>query len=221
MFLALHFAFWIASLRYTSVTSSVVLVTTTPLMVAMLPSRWTGDSISRRTVLGILIALLGITLIAFGDAGAGPGTLWGDGLALLGAAAMAGNWVVGRRLMRQLPLPAYISVIYPVAALVLLAAAAVSGGPFTGFAPATYAALVMLALLPQVIGHSTLNWALSRLGAVAVSTAVMGEPVGATLLVLLFLGEAPGWSQVGGGAVVLAGVYLALGSHSADQRSAR
>ncbi|HLC30934.1 MAG TPA: DMT family transporter [Dehalococcoidia bacterium] len=208
--LALHFAFWIASLDYTSVAASVVLVTTAPLMVAPLSYWLTGDRVTRQTLGGILIGLIGIGLIAFGNALSEAGSLVGDGLALLGAAAMAGHQLAGRRLRRRLSLPAYIAVIYPVAAVALWGAAGISGGPLIGFSAATYGYLLLLGLLPQVLGHSMLNWSLGHLSAVAVSTAVMAEPVGATVLAFLVLGEAPGMNEVLGGAVVLGGVYLAL-----------
>lgn len=210
LFLALHFAFWITSLGYTSVASSVVLVTTAPLFVAPISHWLTGDRVSWRMVLGILVALGGTAVIAFGAAGADPGALLGNGLALLGAATVAGHHLMGRRLLRELPVAAYISVVYPTAALALFVAALASGGPLAGYAPETYGYLVLLALIPQVLGHSSLNWSLSRLSAVAVSTAVMAEPVGATLLALLLLGEAPRPTELLGGAIVLAGVYVAL-----------
>lgn len=210
-FLALHFAFWVTSLDYTSVASSVVLVTTSPLMIAPL-SRWlTGDAVSRRTVFGILLALIGVGTIAFGAGRPEFGGLAGDGLALLGAAAMTGHRITGRRLRCSVSVMAFISVSYPVAAVLLMMAAGVSGSAFSGFAPATYWWLLLLGLLPQVLGHSLLNWSLGHLSAVIVSTAVMAEPVGATVLAYLVLSEAPGLHELVGGAIVLAGVYLAVG----------
>jgi drug/metabolite transporter (DMT)-like permease len=105
---------------------------------------------------------------------------------------------------------AYVSVAYPAAALLLLGAALASARPVTGFSGATYGYLLLLALLPQALGHSALNWALGHLSAVAVSAAVMAEPVVGTALALLILGEVPQANQVLGGVVVLCGVYLAL-----------
>lgn len=216
--LALHFAFWITSLTYTSVASSVVLVTTTPLLLALLPVRWRGDPLTWQAVLGILLALAGTGAIAYADAGYAGGALLGDGLALLGAAAMAGHRLLGRRLLGRMSLRIYVAAIYPVAGIVLLAGALTSGEPLAGFSPATYGALALLALLPQLVGHSTLNWALRRLSAVAVSAAVMAEPVGAAALAALFLGELPSWGVVIGGIAVLAGVYLTLVAERADRR---
>jgi drug/metabolite transporter (DMT)-like permease len=206
----MHFGFWISSLRHTSVASSVVLVTTYPLLVAAASPLVTGDRPARRTVLGILVALAGSAVIAYHDAGVSEGALWGNLLAVLGSATVAGHFLIGRRLRVRLSLLAYVAVVYPVAALCLLAAALAAGDTLAGFAPATYLWMALLGLGPQVLGHSTLNWALKHLTAVAVTTAVMAEPVGASLLVWLALGEAPARLQALGGAVVLTGVALAL-----------
>ncbi|MBI2888096.1 MAG: DMT family transporter [Chloroflexi bacterium] len=225
-FLALHFAFWISSLEHTSVASSVLLVTTTPLMVAPLGAWLLKDRVTWPMLAGTVIALAGTAIIAAGDAGlpagqAGlaPGTLLGNGLALLGAAAMAGHRLTGRRLRREVSLMAFIAVSYPVAALALVAGAVLAGQPLSGFSSETYGLLLLLGLLPQVLGHSALNWALGHMSAMAVSTAVMAEPVGASLLAFALLGEALHPSQLVGGAIVLAGVYLVLRAEATERIS--
>lgn len=210
--LALHLAFWITSLSYTSIASSVVLVTTTPLMLAVLPRRWTSDVVTRRTIAGIAVALVGTAVIAYADAGTGQHRLFGDALALLGAAAMAGHRVLGRRLMSEMPLMPYVAVTYPVAAVVLLAGAVASGAALSGFSTQTYGAVALLALGPQIIGHSAANWSLQRMSAVAVSTAIMAEPVGASILAAIFLAEFPGVWVIVGGVAVLAGIALTVGA---------
>ncbi len=215
--LALHFGFWISSLQHTSVASSVLLVTTNPLLVAAASPLVPGDRPSHRTVAGILVALSGSAAIAYGDAGIDPGSLFGNALALAGSAAVAAHYLIGRQLRARLSLLAYIAVAYPVAAVCLLLAAVATGNPLTGFAAPAYLWMVLLGLGPQVLGHSSLNWALKHLSAVAVTAAVMGEPVGASLSVWLVLGEAPTLLQVAGGAVVLAGVFLALKPERAVQ----
>ena len=218
--LALHFAFWITSLSYTSVASSVVLVTTTPLMLALVPRRWRGDSITWRSVAGIAVALVGTAVIAYADAGYAEGALLGDGLALLGAAAMAGHWLLGRSLLVRTPLQVYVAITYPMAAVVLLAGAVAVSAPLTGFSGQTYGAILLLALLPQLVGHSSANWALRRLSAAAVSTAFMAEPVGAAIVAVLLLGELPPVGVVVGGAAVLVGISLVVrGERAAPPRT--
>lgn len=212
LFLALHLGTWIASLSYTSIASSTVLVTTTPIMLALLPARWRGDPLSRLAVAGVLIAFAGGAVIAFGDAGIDLGMAFGDALALAGAAAMVGHRTTGRQLLRAgLPPLTFLAVVYPVAALSLVAVALPLGQPLFGFGDQTYLALLGLGLVPQLIGHSALNWALTRLSAVSGATAVTGgEPLGATLLGILLLNEVPTVSQAVGGVIVLGGTYMVL-----------
>lgn len=209
-FLAMHFGFWITSLDHTSVASSVLLVTTNPLLVAVASPLATGDRPSRRTVTGILVALAGSATIAYSDAGVDPGSVYGNALALLGSVTVAGHFLIGRQLRAELSLLAYVAAVYPVAALCLVVAAGVAGQPLVGFPVGALPWMVLLGLGPQLLGHSSLNWSLRHVSAVAVTTVVMAEPIGASVLVWGVLGEAPTVLQALGGAVVLAGVYLAL-----------
>lgn len=208
--LALHFAFWIASLSYTTVASSVFIVTANPLLVALGAWLLLGERPRGRVLGGIGIALGGGVLLAWGDGGglgAGGRKVLGDGLAFLGAVAVALYYILGRRVRPSLPLLAYIGPVYAAATLLLVGAGVTSGTPLWGFSGRSLAFLLLVAFLPQVVGHSLLNWALGRLPAVVVSTAVMAEPVLATALAWLFLGERPPLTTLVGGGIILGGVW--------------
>ena len=207
--LALHFWFWIASLDYTSVASSVVLVTTNPFFVAVASRMLWGEPLRRYTLAGIGIGVAGGLVIALGDAG-GKDELLGDLLAFLGATAVVGYVMAGRRLRAHVSVLTYTSVVYTGAALLLVVAAVLAGEAFTGYTTATYVMLVLLALVPQVIGHSLLNWTLAHVTATAVTISVMAEPVIATAAAVPILGELPPITSVGGGALILAGIYVAM-----------
>lgn len=207
--LAFHFGTWIASLGFTSVASSVALVTTQPVWVAILSRLFLREPLSRRLVAGIALALVGAALIGGADLDVSGGALWGDALALAGAVFAAIYFVIGRRARASLSLMGYVGVVYPAAAVALLFGAALAGQPLTGFSPRTWVFLGLLALVPQLCGHSLLNWALRFLPAPRVSLAILMEPVVSTLLAIPLLGERPGPSQVAGAAVTLGGIYLA------------
>jgi drug/metabolite transporter (DMT)-like permease len=185
----------------------VALVTTTPIWVSLI------DRPPRRTLIGMAIAVAGSLVIAGTDFGLDPRALLGDGLALAGAVFAAIYLSTGKRMREKLELPAYVGVVFPVAAVCLLCAAAVTG-PLTGFTPKTWACLVLLALVPQGIGHTLLNWALKHVSTALVAIAVLGEPIFSTLLAIPILGELPGPARVFGGAVVLSGVAVAAWSES-------
>jgi drug/metabolite transporter (DMT)-like permease len=209
VFLAAHFATWITSLSYTSVASSVALVDAHPLFVALFSYLLLGERASSRTVLGILVAAGGGVVLGYGDLGTGRQELLGDFLALTGGAMAAAYFLIGRNLRRKVSLLAYIFVTYSSAALVLILLCLATRQSFTGYSPATYTALVLLALVPQILGHSSFNWALRYLSATFVSVTVLGEPIGATLLAILILGEVPPPIRVAGVALILVGIYLA------------
>lgn len=224
IFLAVHFASWITSLEYTTVASSVVLVTTTPLWVAILSPIVLKEKIQRETWAGLILAMAGGTLVGFQQACSfqaeqfqclplrefvGGEALFGNALALLGAFMAAGYMLAGRQVRPVLSLFSYTFWVYSIAAVVLLVFVAVSGQPMTGYSGQTYLLFGLLALIPQVIGHSSFNWALKYLPAAFVSLALLGEPVGTTILAVIFLQEIPGILELTGGIMILAGIFLA------------
>ena len=209
-FLALHFGFWIASLQQTSVTTSVVLVTTNPLFVGLASPFVLRERVSAATWTGIAIAAVGAALMASEDVGEGMGTLVGDLYALLGAMFGAGYLMMGRLARQQMPWVGYVGIVYPVAAVLLVLSVLVAGEPFTGYSMKTFIMLGLLALVPQLVGHSAINWALAYVPAALAAVAILGEPVGATILAAFVLKEMPSGFEVAGAMLVLAGVYRAL-----------
>jgi len=209
VFLALHFGLWIASLSHTTVASSVILVTMSPLFVGLLSHLLGMDRITKGILGGILLSLLGSVAIGYGDFALGGGALWGDILALGGAVMVTGYLLVGRRLRQRLSLLPYVSLTYSAAAAVTVILCLFTGERFTGYSSTTYLMFILLALLPQVIGHSAFNWALGYLSAPFVSVTILGEPVGATILAYLILKEVPTVLKIAGGAMILLGIYLA------------
>jgi drug/metabolite transporter (DMT)-like permease len=224
LFLAIHFATWILSLEYTSVASSVVLVTTNPLWVALLAPIFLKEKLSPAVIVGMLVALAGGVVVALSDSCAQTSAgfscpplaefvrgdaFYGNFLALVGAWTGAGYILIGRKLRPKLSLTGYIFLVYGVAALTLVAMAPFSGQPAFGFSPITYVYLLLLALLPQLLGHSSFNWALAHLPASYVSIALLGEPVSSTILAFILLGETPGGFKLIGAALILAGILIA------------
>lgn len=213
-FLALHFSFWITSLRYTTVASSVVLVSTSPLFVGLF-SVGLGERPTRALWEGIVLSTAGAVMIGWGDFAVGGKAFWGDVLALLGAVMAAAYLLVGRRVRRELGLLPYITLSYTTAALLLLA---YLGLFFRGsFFPARsdWPWLLLLALGPQLLGHTSLNWALKFLPAAMVALVTLGEPVLSSLWAFLVFGEGIKVLQGIGIGLVLFGIARGLGSDRA------
>lgn len=208
--LALHFVLWIASLQYTTVASSVVLVTANPVFVALASRFLFQEKPGRQVIAGIAVCLSGAALIGYGDWMLGLKPLLGDLLALFGAMAVAGYFLIGRRLRQTTGVLSYASIVYSSAALVLLLAALALHCPLLGYSGTTYGMLVLLALIPQTVGHLSLNWSLRFVSATLVTIAVLGEPVGATILAFAILDEVPTLTQAVGGILILVGIFIAF-----------
>jgi len=213
-FLAMHFAAWISSLDFTSVANSVVLVNTNPIWVGLLTPFLTRKSIHRSTRIGIGISVCGGIVIGVGDFTVGRGALFGDALALAGSMAMALYILLGRNLRRKLSLTTYVLVCYGSAAVILWGWVLAAELPVRGFDTTTWACFWGLAVVSQVIGHTSFNWALRWLSAGVIAVALLGEPVGATILAYVILGEGLTWSKVVGGMLILSAIYItAAGEH--------
>ena len=215
LFLGLHFATWISSLEYTSVASSVVFVSTSPMFVGLASHFLLKERVSRRMFAGIAVSVLGGIIIGYGDFGLGARELFGDFLALVGAAAVSVYLLVGRKLRRHLSLLSYIFLVYATAAVFLIAVCLVAGHTFSGYPRQTYLMFILLAAVPQIIGHSSYNWALKYLPATFVGVATLGEPIGSTILAYFILRETTTLAKIGGGALILAGIYVSSRAESA------
>ena len=223
IFLAAHFATWITSLEYTSVASSVVFVATGPLWVALLSPILLKEQMTRAAIVGLVIAILGGTIIGLADACTWDNGLrcpdlsqvlrgramWGNFLALIGAWTVSGYLIIGRKLRVRMSLIPYIFFVYGIAALTLLVIMFAAGHSPLGYAAQTYLWIFLLAAIPQLIGHSTFNWALGYLPAAFVAVTTLGEPIGSAILAFILLKETPAPVVIFGGILILFGIYLA------------
>jgi drug/metabolite transporter (DMT)-like permease len=212
LFLAAHFATWISSLQYTSVASAVVLVATNPLWVALFSWSFLKEKMNRRVGFGMLVALAGGLLIGLTDAAgwsSGTAPLLGDLLALLGALFGAGYIIIGRKLRPSTSLPVYTFTVYGIAGLLLLFTVLVARLPLAGYQPPTYLWFLLLAVIPQLIGHSSINWGLKYLPAAFVAVVMLSEPIGSSILAVLLLDETPTTIMIAGGVLILIGIGIA------------
>lgn len=221
--LAIHFATWITSLEFTSVASSVVLVSTAPLFVSILSPFFLNETVHVRLRFGLVLALTGTIVVAINDACMlsqglncppintffSSGALKGDFLAILGAISGAGYVMIGRRVRAQVSLIPYITLAYSSAAIILSSVVIVLGLEPFDYPLKVYGWFLLLALLPQLIGHTTINWALRHLPAAFVSVTLLGEPVASTLWAYLLFGEQPGWLMYVGALCILLGIGIA------------
>jgi drug/metabolite transporter (DMT)-like permease len=212
LFLAIHFGAWITSLKYIPIATSIVLVNSHPLFVVVASYLFLGERPTRRSLLGTAVGLAGMVVIS-GNAftGAFSGfqlALKGDGLALIGALAVVGYFIVGRKARARISLLGYVTPLYAACSVFLLVFVVVSRDALAGYGASTWAYLAALAVVPTIIGHTLFNWSIKHVRPTAISLTFLAEPVVASLLALMFFGQRPPLATFIGGALVLAGVYL-------------
>ncbi len=206
--LALHLVTWFISLRYTSVASSVVLVTTQPLFVVIGSWLFFRERISRLALVGGALALCGSFIIGASDFQLDLRAFWGDLLALAAALFVSGYLLLGRRLRGGMSLPSYTFFTYGSSALLLILASLATGVPFAPYAPREWLLFLALAVVCTIVGHTLFNWVLGYVQASVVSVSVLGEPLGAIVWASLFLKEYPTGRQMLGGGFIFAGLFL-------------
>jgi drug/metabolite transporter (DMT)-like permease len=241
LFHGAHFYFWVASLKYTSVLSSVVIVTTNPIFVGLASIVLFREKLNRFLAAAIICAASGGALIAASDskkslpparsdgvqapAGAVENSgeksaLYGNTLSLLGAVMGSCYLLAGRRIRKEVDLLAYVLPVYSVAAGLLIVITLAQGIPISGYKTSTYVYFLLLAAVPQLIGHTALNWALRHMSATMVALCILGEPVGASLFAYFFLKESVTPLQACGSGLILLGIFLASRSGQAEQDAA-
>ncbi len=209
--LAVHFAAWISSLAFTSVANSVVLVNTIPLWVGLLSPLVARERPAKATIVSIILSVTGTIVIGLGirSDGHSANHLLGGFLAVVGAVGAAIYILIGRNLRRRHSLGVYVTVCYGAAAAFLWLAVLVGGQSVGGFSGWTWLCLLALALVSQILGHTSYNWALRYFSASMIAVALLGEPVLSTLWAFLLFGESLTGFQAAGAVLILAGIYLA------------
>lgn len=209
--LSLHFAGWIWSLDLVSVSSSVIFVTTSPLWVGLLSPLILKERVPGRFYVGVLFAFAGGLFIALlGNNSDGSNTLPGLLMALFSAWMVAGYLLIGRKVAGKLSTELYVSIVYSIAAIVLGTLMLFIEKGYQYYSPRIYLIFLLLALVPQTLGHTSFNKALTHFPARTVSLALLFEPVGSSLLAILFLKELPSGVEIAGGILILIGLFIAL-----------
>jgi len=209
--LAFHFGFWVVSLTLTLVATSVILVTSHPIFVAAVSHFLLHDRVKRIAAVGIAVAFSGVVVISIADYSVGAGTLLGDLFAFIGGICAGIYFLSGRVARQTLDIAPYAFSVYGISAVLLFAAGGIAGDALVITAPRELLLFLLMAIFPTMLGHTMFNYALRKLPAHIISTSVLGEPVGASILAYFLLpDEIPGVAIIVGGVLVVAGLYLVL-----------
>lgn len=209
--LAVHFALWITSLKLTSVASSVILVTAHPIFVAPLSYILFKEKLSKTNVLGIILSFFGVIVLVSGNHGlSGFNSLEGNLMAFLGGIA-AGIYIIGGRYFRKhISVISYVFIVYSVSTFFLLIFCLISAVPITQISFKDISLILLMALISGILGHTLYNWSLAHIKTTVASVALLGEPIGSTILafILPWIHQIPSKYTLIGGGIILIGIYL-------------
>jgi len=215
-FVAMHFISWIHSLQLTTVASSVMIVNMNAIFVGILAYLFFGEKQNLLLTLSIITAFTGCFILTVGDNEFRgfilnkPGIFLGNLLALCGALASSFYLLIGSRVRARMNILPYITLVYTSAALQLIMISSVAGLKFTGYKTSSYTYMLLMAIFPQLIGHSTFNWALKYLKSSIVAMAKMGEPIFATILAYFFFAEIVNFTQMIGICLIFIAIFIAF-----------
>jgi drug/metabolite transporter (DMT)-like permease len=206
--LAFHFILWFESLNFTSVASSTVLVTIQPLFAFIGTYIFFKEKLSGRAIVCGLITVSGSVLISWGDFRISGSALYGDLLALIACALATAYLLLGQTVRKRLSLVTYTFVVYLISSVTLLIYTVTVNQPLFPYKMSNWVYFILLALIPTLLGHTLFNWAIKWVSTSIISMAILFEPVGATILAYIFLGEYTEWPQIIGGIIVIGGIGL-------------
>lgn len=208
VFLAIHFILWFESLNYTSVASSTVLVTLQPIFAFVGTYFFFKEKLSFKTILSAVIAIAGSVIISWGDFQLSGTAFFGDMLALAACALITAYLLFGQEVRKRLSLITYTFLLYSISTVTLFFYVLIKGESFGPYSTSNWFWFFMLALIPNLLGHSLFNWAVKWVSTNVISIAVLFEPVGASVLAFYILHEKLSAAQITGGIVVIAGILL-------------
>lgn len=208
VFLAFHFILWFESLQYTSVASSTVLVTMQPLFAFVGTYFFFGEKISFKTIVAATIAIAGSVLISWGDFRVSGPALYGDILALIACALVTGYLLFGQDVRKRLSLITYTMVVYTSSTICLFFYVLIKGESFGPYPAIDWMWFVLLAIIPNLLGHNLFNWSLKFVSTNVISIAILFEPIGAAILAFFVFEEYLIPSQLIGGSIVIVGIML-------------
>ncbi|MFH1549629.1 MAG: DMT family transporter [Planctomycetota bacterium] len=221
LLMALHFVSWISSLFVTSVGSAMMTFGVLPVFASIIGHFFLGEKFRKSAAVALVVAMAGIAIISINDYAQEPASVLGNLLALCGAVTFASILCIARVLRRRMHILSYAASMYLIAGLLLAPAFFFIGDEIPGYTSEMWMFLALIIIVPQLTGHTLLNWVMKYLRAFTVNLSVLVEPVVATVLAGFILGETHTWPFFLGGALVIAGIAYHLVSEQRSAGSAR
>jgi drug/metabolite transporter (DMT)-like permease len=219
VFIGLHFVFFTASLKDTTILNATVLVSTVPFFSMLVSILFFKLMPSRFALVGLAISFIGVCVIALGETSllepSGPGisqSLKGDLEAVAAALAEVVYLNYGRKIRSQMNILSIMIPIYAFTAFVIGIVSIPAGNPVFSVLsfPSSILPLLGLGLLPTAIAHTLYFSSLSNLKSFETATMSLLEPVGATILGIAVFQEIPAPIFIAGAGLTLAGIFFTI-----------
>ena len=222
LILAAHFSLWITSLKFTSVASSVILVTAHPFLVGPVSHYLFKEKLSILNIIGIMLSILGVIILVYGNYGLSSialDSVEGNILALLGGVA-AGFYILGGRKMRKkISVTSYVFVVYGVSTIALFLICLIFNAPLDNISIKDYQIILLMAIISGIFGHTFYNWSLKYIQTSIVSVALLGEPLASTLFAyaIPWIHQVPSEYTIFGGAIIIIGIYMTASKKKSEK----
>ena len=201
-------ALWNTSILMTTAAKATLLSNNAPIWVGLGALFFFKEKLSKKYWAGLLLALVGMSIImGINQLGSQPLNL-GDLLAFATSFMYAGVMLLTQKARSKVDTFTFSTLNTTIAALTILPIALFTGQTMSGFSQETWLALIGLGLGPQVIGWLLINYAMGHLRASHVSVSLLGQPVVTAILGVVILGEMLTANQMIGGGLALTGIYL-------------
>ncbi|USS89954.1 MULTISPECIES: DMT family transporter [Fructilactobacillus] len=218
LFLALHFGLWFESLKLTTVTSSTVILSTQPIVALFGGFLIYKEKVDLKSFLTIIVSIIGVIIVSWGDLGGNNSlALLGDLLSFLSVIALVSYLLIGQAKIKNISFWIYSFIVFLVAGVFLNLFNLMTNTQMTGYSIYDWFMFVALAIFPT-IAHVLYNYLLNFVSPTTISMSMLGEPIGATILAVIFLHQKVTALQILGGVIVLVGIYLFLKNQSKENQ---
>ena len=211
VFLAFHYAFWMQSIQMTTIANSTVLVSSSPIFVAIFNYFLLKEKFNKRMIFGISASMSGTIIIAMGSSGGAQSSMMlGNLFAFLGAIFVAGYLIIGGIVRKNVSAGVYVFIVYSVSAIILFFMNFITGTPIYPYAPKEFMLFFLLAFCSSILGHTVYNYLVKYYSSTLISVSTLSEPIYASILAMIIFREIPSVHTIIGGIIVIAGIYCYL-----------
>jgi len=208
VFFSLHLILWIYGLTTVGVFEAMVIVATNPIYTTIGAYFIFGECPRDKFLPAFILAFIG-TVLTFVDGFRGEmGNVTGMFSVFISTLFFSAYVLTGKKARKRTTTNSYIFMLYSASALICLIFILATGSPLINYTTRNYVFFIILALVPTVIGHGSLNHCVGYFRASTVSMLTLLEPVIGSVAAYMLLGEGVGEYSTFGFVLIVFGIAL-------------